>query len=439
VTRFEKRLATVRTKPWWLPWLSSLLLAAGALILFPWELSHGVLGMLVYFSGLLLACFAIMSLQTRIWRSRRMDVRVDGETILFGSERIPRGALGRAWLKASEARMYVRFERKRRPVEVAVDDENEGNALIRALRLDARSAAPTYWFNDGTKVRALWRFRSLLGVCALYMTALVKLPSLLGDVSIPWILPAPIVALACLRLVLGPAFARIVVGSDGLRIRRDLARERFVPYSAVDRVDVASGELVVRMRQGPDLVCSFGGPGVLRYLLSAGGDLGGGKQMAQDFVRRVDDNVAALSTAASPPTITALAKSGRTTADWIRDLTDLGKPAPTYRIATLAPEVLWRIVEDVSSPITARAAAAFVLRAALDEACATRLRATAESCAAPRLRAALELAATPTETPALLEELELLEDEPCDQSLKHFRRIDHPASSQTTDARLVDE
>jgi hypothetical protein len=205
-------------------------------------------------------------------------------------------------------------------------------------------------------------------------------------------------------------FARIAVGADGLRIRRDAGRERFVPYAAVDGIEMSNGELTIRLRGEPPLVVSLGGRGAWRFLLSLGpNNFGQGDEVATAFAQRVHENLA-VHHARRPSDLVLLARANRSTATWLQDLRELSEERAAYRTPVLPADVLWRVVEDTASPMSERAGAAVVLRASLDEAGRTRLHLAAEACASDRLRGVF-YAACATKTDRLTEALEAVEDE----------------------------
>lgn len=117
--------------------------------------------------------------------------------------------------------------------------------------------------------------------------------------------------------------------------------------------------------------------------------------LGRAFVKRVEDNVAAHRSRGGTD-LAFLARAGRSSEQWLRDLAEVGNKSVGYRVASFPEDVLWRVVENAALSPTERAGAAVLLRPTLDDTGIARLRATAEACAAPRLRVALETAAVPT-------------------------------------------
>src|SRR5262249_17864684 len=80
----------------------------------------------------------------------------------------------------------------------------------------------------------------------------------------------------------------------------------------------------------------------------------------------------------------------RSVSTWITALRCIGAGANAdHRVAPVAPERLWRIMEAPSAQSTVRVAAAVALGAKIDDAGRARLRAAAAATAAPKLRIAL--------------------------------------------------
>ncbi len=86
-----------------------------------------------------------------------------------------------------------------------------------------------------------------------------------------------------------------------------------------------------------------------------------------------------------------LARSGRPTREWIREL---AKPRAesAYRGGLTSTEVLLRIVDDPGADPTARAGAVLAMRGKLDDEGKARVRVAAEASASPRVRVAIEAA-----------------------------------------------
>jgi hypothetical protein len=106
-----------------------------------------------------------------------------------------------------------------------------------------------------------------------------------------------------------------------------------------------------------------------------------------------------------------LARQARSVSDWVQSLRAIGSGAHVdHRTAPVAPERLFRIVEDPSLTASARAGAAVALGASLDASGKVRLKDAAGATAAPKLRIAIEAAASGDDA-ALIEALSAIEGE----------------------------
>lgn len=416
--RFEKERAVVRTKPF-VAWLRIAGVVIPAMAVAPWAVRLGLGAVAVHFTIYMAALMVAIWQRSRTWREGVMDVRADADGVVLGRSRLDRRKIASARVRRDPKGTFVRLDRRFFPVEIGVADEEEGRSLIETLRLDVRSRAAPYLFLGGTRRQALTRTAAVFGVFALQIVSTFEVPRLLGPGAMPLALLLPIVLFAALRLRLGPMFTRIVVGADGLRVRRDLGREAFVPYADVEGVTVDDGELVIRRRSDAPIRCAFGGRGVARYLLSASpNDFGSAEEQAQAFRRHVEEAIE-LQRLHPGDAVAALARGGRSATEWIRELGELAEGRARYRVAAPPPEVLWRVVEDPGSAADARAAAAVVLRRTLDGDGAAQLRAVAEACAETRLRVALETVASPEASEAaVVHALDALEEDAVDRAAR---------------------
>jgi hypothetical protein len=129
----------------------------------------------------------------------------------------------------------------------------------------------------------------------------------------------------------------------------------------------------------------------------------------QKLVERIQEQVAAHRARAAPDGA-SLARSGRATEAWMREVAAVTEAGASYRTPAVPPDELWRIVEDAAAPPTARAGAAVALRQALDAVGRVRLRAVADACAGPRLRVALDAVASSEDDDLLTRALDPLDD-----------------------------
>jgi hypothetical protein len=405
---FTKRDALVRTKRTWLFVASVLIcglgvepmmLAVMAALLGHHHWSWGLLAVTAFFAGF----GGTMHAWNRWWREERGEVRADETGLWRGDQRvIQRSAVRHGHVLRRGDRVFVRLGRMLRLVDIEVTDEEEGEALLAAMRLDAAHSVAQYPMTHGT-------WRGSIVRAAVCLAPIFLLPAL----GIVTGLPLAVFLLALFATSIGTTLyafnqmLRVSVGADGVRIRHLLQRARFVPFSVIEEALTDGRDITLRLVGGEEIVMHHpAGRGFKPLAFADRADEG------RKLVERIKAQVEAhrASTAADPA---VFARSGRETAQWVREVVGAADVNASYRTPAVPPDELWRIVEDAAAPATARAGAAVALRGALDEEGRVRLRATADACAAPRLRVALETVASGDEDEAgLCGALEPLEDQP---------------------------
>ena len=190
--------------------------------------------------------------------------------------------------------------------------------------------------------------------------------------------------------------SHIDVGADGLLLRY-LWTRRFVPWSQVASVDHAASDGVrVEVKgQRPlrleDPTTQSTRTAETRALLHA-----------SLRARIVDAWQLHRIRTGETAVHEQLDRGERAVGEWRKSLVSLRSADGGYRQTATRDEDLWRVVEDVTAPEQARAAAALALRGAEDA--PARLRVAAEAVASPRLRVALETAADREAEDAALDE-----------------------------------
>ncbi len=172
---------------------------------------------------------------------------------------------------------------------------------------------------------------------------------------------------------LGLAPPRVSVGADGARLVRNGVRRRFVPFSEIERVEMNGSKLV--------LVCKGGRREVVRVARRAASSLGAVKE-------RIELALAARGPSAGA--LTALAREGRSLAEWGAALAKRVSAGAGYREARLDAEELERTLRRPASTAEQRIGAALALRALDPASSAPKIRIAAELCESPRVRVALE-------------------------------------------------
>lgn len=404
---FAKKRAFVRTKRTWLFVASVVICFFGFpiamqgvnAVIVGHRLLASLLGLIAYFAGFAGA----MQAWNRWWREERGDLRADETGLWRGNELVlRRSAVRHGHVLRRDDRIFVRLGRMLGSVDIEVADEEEGNALLAAMRLDAAHSVAQYPMTHGT-----WRGSLVRAVLGVLPVLLVPLLGVLGALPLQLFLASLLASSVATVLYALNQMLRVSVGADGVRVRHLLQRARFVPFSAIEDAVTDGRDITLRLAGGEEIVMHHpAGRSSKRLGFTDRAEEG------RKLVERIKAQVEAhrSSTAADPATF---ARSGRETAQWVRDVVSAADVNASYRTPAVPPDELWRIVEDAAAPATARAGAAVALRGGLDEEGRVRLRATADACAAPRLRVALETVASgEDDEEELCGALEPLEDQP---------------------------
>ncbi len=169
------------------------------------------------------------------------------------------------------------------------------------------------------------------------------------------------------------AFSRLTVGEDGVLLERFVSR-RLLRYGDIAGAEMVSGYGIRLIeRNGRDQVHFAFGQGATELT---------------DVVAHIRVQIARY-VANVEPTGDALARGDRSIAEWRRALGQLAHGVGGFRQATVAPEVLHRIVVDAAAPLDRRVGAALALLT-VDPAAGARIRLAAEGSAEARVRLALE-------------------------------------------------
>jgi hypothetical protein len=298
----------------------------------------------------------------------------------------------------------VRIQRKRKlSVEVRVSDDVEGRALLRALGLDATQRAATFSTPSQALTNPMWSIVLGVGFAVTF--------TLLGIFNRAIGLHGSGVQLPILVAYLGMMFATrtgITVGADGI-LRSWLGKKEFWSYGDIEGVSTFVDDSFWRKQkwQGIELTLRSGAkvriPVVSKQALQRSN-----LDLILERIREARES----HRQGDPAAETALlARQARTVPDWVQSLRAIGSGAHVdHRTAPVAPERLFRIVEDPSLTASARAGAAVALGASLDAGGKVRLKDAAGATAAPKLRIAIEAAASGDDA-ALVEALSAIEGE----------------------------
>lgn len=401
---FAKEGARVRTKRLWLFLLGLVLtlggltpaiyLALGAVL---GGLHTALIGLPLYFA----AMFGGAHLWNTKWLERSGRLRADERGLwLDDAIVVPRSVLRHGSVIHRDGATYVRLGRWLQPVEIVVEDDLEGGALLAAMRLDAARSVGQFTMNHGT-YRSSW-VKAFIGVVAFAVgTIEVILATWSPVILFTWLFAAFVTSIAWAA----NQFVRVSVGADGIHLRRFLARARFIAFGALESATIEGKNVTIETRDGRTFVVHHlsSGKGWKPLLYRDRADEG------QLLVDRINEQ--AETHRRGGPEVRVLARGARTTSEWLREVSRASDEHASFREPAVPIDELWRIVEDPVASTTARAGAALALRTKLDDPGRVRLRVVADACASPKLRVALQTAASDAKPESLEEAFEPLEDE----------------------------
>jgi hypothetical protein len=283
----------------------------------------------------------------------------------------------------------VRLERRwpRGPIELRTRDDAEGHALLQALGLDASQVVADFTFAS--------RARADVRVTAVGWTLLVLffvgIPILASAVAEPamWIGLSAFVGLGLLIvwLVVMALPTRVAVGSDGVLVSW-FWRRRFLRYAEVRAVrPYGSGsEQGVGIWTGEGRVVKLPIKAQLTQELN--------DQQTELVTQRIQQAISGHAQRRSGAAPRLPERGERPAVEWIRALKAAGSGANAdHRTAPIAPEELFRVVEDPGAEPLARVSAAVAVGGGLGAEGRARLRIAAQATASPEVRRLLTLAA----------------------------------------------
>jgi hypothetical protein len=288
----------------------------------------------------------------------------------------------------------------RPPVYLSVGDEAQARGFLRALGLDASQRVASFRVLSRMVAHRRWIIGAMLGIFA-SMVALMAFIKAFHS-PFPFAILLPLIVVTFIVSMLLPS--RLELGADGVLIKWAW-RKRFIAHGDI--------EMVMPLERG------FGSSHLrgLSLTLRSGEQI----QVPVTQSRGDDDRVAIIEQrmreareshkqGGADAWAMLQSRKERSVSDWITTLRSIGAGAnAAHRVAPVAPERLWRIVEDPSARAIARAAAAVALGAGIDDEGRARLKAAADATAAPKLRIALQAAAVSADEEALEEALQELE------------------------------
>ena len=270
------------------------------------------------------------------------------------------------------------------PLDLEVQDEAQGGALLRALGLDASQAVATF----KTPSRALTdrRYRVASTIAVVVVALSTGAPQQPLSLFVRFGLLAALVGFATL------VRTRLDVGADGI-LTTWLGRRRFIPYHEIASVASYVDERgMYRSRYFGVAVTTTAGD-TIRLPITQVTALDSSNRV-HGVLQRIREAIEAYRGGHATPAAAALDRGERSERAWVVALRAIGSGAALdHRTAPLLPEQLWRVVEDPSQKPAVRAGAAVVLGSTVDDAGRARLRVTARAVAEPKVRIALEAAA----------------------------------------------
>ena len=236
----------------------------------------------------------------------------------------------------------------------------QGEALIARLWSGSRAASMTIGTQTPTP---LWAALAMLGGWLIQ-------GMLLGFSPTIW---PPLAALAAV-VVLAPT--NIIVGDDGIRLRRGW-RRKFIAFDSIKSMQqVADGRLYITLADGRRLRI---------------GSRAAGHAYAKALLQRIQSAMSPEGGATAAAT-QLLTRGDRSLVDWRAALRGLFHREPGYRGPRLTRRDALAVLFDTTRAADQRLGAAMALSAvdALDDDTRSRIRIAAEASANPKLRIALE-------------------------------------------------
>lgn len=356
----------------------------------------GALGYVAYLGSM----FGLVHAWNRWWLERRGHLQADDRGLWLDEKLIvARDAVRHGHLLRRDGFVYVRLGRMLRLIEVRVANDDEGEALLEAMRLDPARSVGHYPMNYGTYRSSWLRAGVFLGltIAGLGVVAVARRMDLFLSSFFVWAVVS--------GAWVANTFVRVAVGADGVRVRRLLSRSRFIRFGAIESAESDGRDVALQLRNGTVIAMHHPAgkkswmPHVLRDRLDDG----------RMLVDRINAQIEHHKHASGD--LRGLARAGRGTREWLREVAFASDDHGSFRVPAVPPEALWRVVEDPAAPSSARAGAALALRAGLDEEGRARLCVIADACAASKLRVALEVAASTAEAEALEEAFEDIQDD----------------------------
>jgi hypothetical protein len=377
---FEADLVVIRRNPWMvaLAFLPALLppalalagMGTAALFLLPHGFLFTVLALAVVLQRNPLARLVSTKVSARDGRVRVGSREFHRKEDLVDGLLVPR----------QNARPRVVFKRRglAPKLEIEVVDTDQGRQLLRAVGFDASQTVASFRLAP-----LMMTYPKVIGGVIGGLAALLALTAAtLHAVQLAPFLFVPVVAVL---LVTSFVKRRVEVGSDGVLVGW-FGKKRFIAHSRIADVQPYEEQIAGKTYVGVDLHLVGG-----EKLHLVAGQKGWVTTDAQTVAERIREAREDAARGDADVQAALLDRGTREIKEWVSSLRGIGAGAnASLRTAPVAPERLWRIVEDAGAEPTARAGAAVALGAELDDERSARLRGVAQTIAAPRLRVAIE-------------------------------------------------
>jgi hypothetical protein len=349
-------------------------------------LTVGIIAPLV---GIVTSLYVIRASPLRVALRGPLTAGEDG--LHFSGRRLARlrdlraGFVVPSWGKPPRVRLERRFPRG--PIELRTRDDAEGHALLEALGLGASQVVADFTFASRARASNLV---TALGWTMLVLV-LVGIPILASAVADPteWAGLGVLIGVLLLIvwLVVMSLPTRVAVGSDGVLVSW-FWRRRFLRYAEVRAVrPYGSGS-----EQGVGIWSGNGE--VVKLPIKAQLTQELNDQQTELVTQRIQQAISGHAQRRSGALPRLPEPGDRPAVEWIRALRAAGSGANAdHRTAPLAPEELFRVVEDPGAEPLARASAAVAVGGGLGAEGRSRLRVAAQATASPEVRRLLALAA----------------------------------------------
>lgn len=314
----------------------------------------------------------------------RIAIDASPEGVRMGDKLVPRAKLRSALLRREGSKTFVLLRGKTAllgGMDVEVESDEEADRLCSALALDAKTTTAEFM---------LYRKGAALGPLLINVAAITVGVSMLAIAAHQPLVPLVILALFGVGALVGLPFLvrarqmKLLVGADGLVVKRGLKRSVFYAHDEILRVDAKGSLVIITLARGETITLSVGSQDVRKKEQSA--EL---ETRAKSIVWRIEKAREAYRSlaGAAPQAAQVLGRGDRTTREWIDQLRRVGEGATaTFRSMLLTREQLMSIVESTSVAAKERLAAAVALRFGLTDEEKPRIRIAAERCVLPALR-----------------------------------------------------